>query len=77
MARSSRNHAPEFEAGVALRAIRGDQTLPDLAWHESDGAMKRRGSMGAAPGAVSRPYRGATLIAGEILSKQPGPPLWS
>ena len=31
MRRKRRNHSPEFKAKVALAAVRGDKTLPELA----------------------------------------------
>jgi hypothetical protein len=37
----------------------------------------RRGSRGAARGTVDNPSCSSSLIACEILSNQPGPPLWS
>ena len=32
MSRKRRNHSPDFKSKVALVAVKGDQTLPELSW---------------------------------------------
>lgn len=56
---------------------RSSAHYPSRSLPGADLAFMGRGLSGAAAGTVDNPSRSSSLFAYEILSNQPGPPLWS
>jgi hypothetical protein len=50
---------------------------PSWSMPGADSALMGRGLSGAAPGPFGKPSFSSSFIAYDILSSQPGPPLWS